>query len=60
MLLKLDYENLKILDDRKKEVAPQVNNESNEVVVRPENPSPRSISTSLPPSATPRSSPHSR
>ena len=39
MLLKLDYENLKILDDRKKVVAPQVNMESNEVVVRPENPS---------------------
>jgi hypothetical protein len=39
MLLKLDYENLKILDDRKKEVAPQVNMEANEVVVRPENPS---------------------
>ena len=39
MLLKLDYEKLKILDDRKKEVAPQVNMESNEVVVRPENPS---------------------
>jgi hypothetical protein len=39
MLLKLDYENLKILDDRKKEVAPQVNMEASEVVVRPENPS---------------------
>lgn len=39
MLLKLDYENLKIVDDRKKDVPPQVNNEANEVVVRPENPS---------------------
>jgi hypothetical protein len=39
MLLKLNYENLKITDDRKKEVAPQVNMEADEVVVRPENPS---------------------
>ncbi len=39
MLLKLNAENLKILDDRKKEVAPQVNMEADEVVVRPENPS---------------------
>jgi hypothetical protein len=39
MLLKLDSENLKVVDDRKKEVAPQVNEESDEVVVRPENPS---------------------
>jgi hypothetical protein len=38
MLMKLDYENLKILDDRKKEVAPQVNSEADEIVVRPENP----------------------
>ena len=33
------YENLKIVDDRKKEVKPQVDMESDEVVVRPENPS---------------------
>ena len=39
MLLKLNYENLKIIDDRKKEVAAQVNMEADEVVVRPENPS---------------------
>ncbi len=39
MLLKLKFEDLKIVDDRKKEVAPQVNAESDEVVVRPENPS---------------------
>jgi hypothetical protein len=39
MLLKLNYENLKIIDDRKKDVAAQVNMESDEVVVRPENPS---------------------
>jgi hypothetical protein len=39
MLLKLNYENLKITDDRKKEVAAQVSAESDEVVVRPENPS---------------------
>ena len=38
MLLKLDYENLKIVDDRKKPVPPQVTDESAEVVVRPENP----------------------
>jgi hypothetical protein len=39
MLFKLNYENLKITDDRNKEVTPQVNAESDEVVVRPENPS---------------------
>jgi hypothetical protein len=39
MLLKLQSDKLKIVDDRKKEVQPQVNNESDEVVVRPENPS---------------------
>ncbi len=38
MLLKLDYENLKIVDDQKKPVPPQVTDESAEVVVRPENP----------------------
>ncbi len=39
MLLKLNYENLKVTDDRKREVAAQVNEQSDEVVVRPENPS---------------------
>ena len=39
MLLKLNYENLKVVDDRKKEVPAQVNMEADEVVVRPENPS---------------------
>jgi hypothetical protein len=38
MLLKLKYEELKILDDQKKEVKPQAEMESDEVVVRPENP----------------------
>jgi hypothetical protein len=39
MLLKLQAEELKVLDDRKKVVKPQVADESNEVVIRPENPS---------------------
>jgi len=39
MLLKLKADELKIVDDRKKDVKPQVNAESDEVVVRPENPS---------------------
>ena len=38
MLLKLNYDKLKILDDQNKEVKPQVNMEADEVVVRPENP----------------------
>jgi hypothetical protein len=39
MLLNLKVDELKILDDRKKEIKPQVNAESDEVVVRPDNPS---------------------
>jgi hypothetical protein len=39
MLLKLKTEELKILDDHNKEVKPQVAGESDEVVLRPENPS---------------------
>ena len=39
MLMKLDYENLKVLDDHSQEVAPQVTEQADEVVVRPENPS---------------------
>jgi hypothetical protein len=39
MLLKLDAEEMKIVDDRKKDVKPQVAAESDEVVIRPENPS---------------------
>jgi hypothetical protein len=39
MLLKLKADELKIFDDRKKEVKAQVKEESDEVVVRPENPS---------------------
>ena len=39
MLLKLKYDELKILDDRKKEVKPQAAMEADEVVIRPENPS---------------------
>jgi hypothetical protein len=38
MLLALDADELKIADDRGKEIAPQVMNESSEVVLRPENP----------------------
>jgi hypothetical protein len=38
MLLKLKAEEIKIMDDRKKEVKPQVAKESDEVVIRPENP----------------------
>ena len=38
MLLKLKSEELKVVDDRKKEVKPQVSMESDEVVIRPENP----------------------
>jgi hypothetical protein len=38
MLLKLQVEGVKILDDRKKEVKPQIAMESDEVVIRPENP----------------------
>ena len=38
MLLKLKAEELKVVDDRKKEVKPQVSMESDEVVIRPENP----------------------
>jgi len=37
MLLKLKADELKVLDDRKKEVKPQVAEESDQVVVRPEN-----------------------
>ena len=57
MLLKLKADELKIVDDRKKEVKPQVAMESDEVVIRPENPSAEINSTWKPPSATPRSSP---
>ncbi len=39
MLLKLKAEEMKIVDDRKKDVKPQVAAESDEVVIRPENPS---------------------
>ncbi len=39
MLLKLESKELKIVDDRKKEVKPQVTEESDEVLIRPENPS---------------------
>ena len=39
MLLKLKADEMKILDDRKKEVKSQVASESDEVVLRPENPS---------------------
>jgi hypothetical protein len=38
MLLKLKYDELKIVDDLKKDVKPQAAMESDEVVVRPENP----------------------
>jgi hypothetical protein len=38
MLLKLDADELKISDDRGKEIEPQVMNEAAEVVLRPENP----------------------
>jgi hypothetical protein len=38
MLLKLDADELKIRDDRGKEIEPQVMNEAAEVVLRPENP----------------------
>jgi hypothetical protein len=38
MLLKLKYDELKIVDDQKKEVKPQAEMEADEVVVRPENP----------------------
>jgi len=37
MLLKLKADELKVLDDRKKEVKPQIAEESDQVVVRPEN-----------------------
>jgi hypothetical protein len=39
MLLKLKADEMKIVDDRKKEVKSQVASESDEVVLRPENPS---------------------
>jgi hypothetical protein len=39
MLLKLKADEMKIVDDRKKDVKPQVAAESDEVVLRPENPS---------------------
>jgi hypothetical protein len=39
MLLKLQSEELKVVDDRKKAVKPQTAMESDEVVIRPENPS---------------------
>jgi len=38
MLLKLKYDQLKIVDDQKKEVKPQAEMEADEVVIRPENP----------------------
>src|SRR5262249_15768334 len=38
MLLKLKADELKVLDDRKKPIKPQVQMESDEVVIRPENP----------------------
>jgi hypothetical protein len=38
MLLKLKADELKVLDDRNKEIKPRVEMESDEVVVRPENP----------------------
>jgi hypothetical protein len=38
MLLKLKANEIKVVDDRGKEVKPQMDNESDEVVVRPENP----------------------
>jgi hypothetical protein len=38
MLLKLKYDEMKIVDDRNKEVKPQVMMESDEVVIRPETP----------------------
>jgi hypothetical protein len=38
MLLKLKAEEIKVIDDRGKEVKPQMDNASDEVVVRPENP----------------------
>jgi hypothetical protein len=38
MLLKLKADELKVLDDKGKEVKPQMNDESDEIVVRPENP----------------------
>jgi len=38
MLLKLKYDELKIVDDQKKEVPPQAEMEADEVVVRPDNP----------------------
>jgi hypothetical protein len=38
MLLKLKYDEVKIIDDQKKEVKPQSEMESDEVVIRPENP----------------------
>jgi hypothetical protein len=39
MLLKLESDEFKVVDDRKKVVKPQVATESDEVVIRPENPS---------------------
>jgi hypothetical protein len=39
MLLKLQAEEMKVVDDRKKTVKPQVAMEADEVVIRPENPS---------------------
>jgi hypothetical protein len=39
MLMKLKADEMKIVDDRKKEVKPQVAEQSDEVVLRPENPS---------------------
>jgi hypothetical protein len=38
MLMKLQVEGVKVVDDRKKEVKPQIANESDEIVIRPENP----------------------
>ncbi len=38
MLLKLKYDELKIIDDRKMEVKPQAEKEADEVIIRPENP----------------------
>jgi hypothetical protein len=38
MLLKLKYDELKIVDDQKKDILPQAEMETDEVVVRPENP----------------------
>ena len=39
MLMKLKADEMKVMDDRKKEVKPQVAEQSDEVVLRPENPS---------------------